>query len=140
MPTRVLRDGGGAETTLAAVTRGQVAVVNLWATWCAPCMREMPTLGALQRRFAGRLLVIPVSADDDARIERAKRDLAQLSENSLPFLVDSTRGVIFDLKAPGLPVTVLYNRQGVEIARVIGEANWDSEEAAALLEAALAEE
>lgn len=140
MPTRVLRDGEGRETNLAAVTGGQVAVVNLWATWCAPCMREMPTLGALQRRFTGRLVVLPVSADEDAKIAQAKRELAQLSENSLPFLVDSTRGVIFDLQAPGLPVTILYNRQGVEIARVTGEANWDSEEAAALIEAALAEE
>lgn len=140
MPTRVLRDGDGLETTLAAVTGGQVAVVNIWATWCAPCMREMPTLGALQRRFAGRLVVIPVSADEDSKIEQAKRDLAELSQGTLPFLVDSSRGVIFDLQAPGLPVTILYNRQGVEIARVTGEANWDSDEAAALMEAALAEE
>ena len=51
-------------------------LVDFWATWCAPCMREMPTLGALQRRFAGRLLVIPVSADEDSKIEQAKRDLA----------------------------------------------------------------
>lgn len=140
MPTRALRDGTGAETTLPVLAGGQVAVVNLWATWCTPCMTEMPTLGALQRRFAGRLRVIPVSADDDAKAELAQRELARLSENSLPFVMDSTRGVLFDAQAPGLPVTIIYNKQGQEVARLAGGADWSSDEAAALMEAVLAEE
>lgn len=140
MPTRELADGAGNETTLAQAAAGRVAVVNLWATWCNPCMREMPTLGALQRRFAGRLQVIPISADDASKVEEAKAELARLSENTLPFLVDTSRNVIFDAQAPGLPVTIIYNRQGMEIARVVGEAQWDSEEAASLMEAVLAQE
>lgn len=140
MPTRAVRDSTGAETTLAALAGGQVMVVNLWATWCTPCKAEMPTLGALQRRFEGRVRVIPVSVDEDAQAEAARSELAQLSENSLPFVMDSTRGVLFDVRAPGLPVTIIYSARGEEVARLAGGADWSSDEAAALVEAVLAGE
>jgi thiol-disulfide isomerase/thioredoxin len=139
LPTRTLQDASGAETNLAAY-RGQVLVVNLWATWCAPCMEEMPTLGALQRRFEGRLLVLPISADSEADREKAKTELARLTENSLPFLIDISRGVLFDAQAPGMPVTIIYGRDGAEIARLAGGADWDSPESVAFLEAVLAGE
>jgi thiol-disulfide isomerase/thioredoxin len=139
LPTRTLQDATGTETNLAAY-RGQVLVVNYWGTWCPPCLEEMPTLGALQRRFEGRLLVLPVAADDEGKRDEARRLLAQLSDNSLPFLIDITRGVVFDVQAPGLPVTVIYDRDGNEIARLAGGADWDSPEAVRFLEAVLAGE
>lgn len=139
MPTRVLRDAAGADTTLAAYG-GQVMVLNLWATWCAPCMEEMPTLAALQRRYEGRVRVVPVSVDRESDIERAQRELAQLSGGSLPFLIDISRGVLFDVQAPGMPVTIIYDRAGREVARLAGGADWSSEEAAAVIDAVLAGE
>ena len=139
LSTRTLTDASGAETTLAAF-RGEVLVVNLWATWCAPCVEEMPTLGALQRRFQGRLRVLPVSSDSEADREKAERELARLSGNSLPFLIDITRGIPFDAQAPGLPVTIIYDREGREVARLAGGADWDSPESVAFLEAVLAGE
>lgn len=139
MPTRMLRDASGADTSLEAF-KGEVLLVNLWATWCAPCVEEMPTLGAVQRRFGDRLRVLPISVDSEADRERAQRQLAQLSDNSLPFLIDISRGVLFDAQAAGMPVTILYNRDGREIARLAGGADWDSPEAVALLEAAVAGE
>ncbi len=139
MPTRPLRDAGGGETSLQAFA-GDVLVVNLWATWCAPCMEEMPTLGGLQRRFAGRLRVIPISVDSEADLEKAERDLARLAEGSLPFLSDITRSVLFDAQARGMPLTIIYNREGQEVARLAGGADWASDEAAALMEAVLAGE
>jgi thiol-disulfide isomerase/thioredoxin len=138
MPTRALRDAAGAETSLSAYA-GDVLVVNLWATWCAPCMDEMPTLGALQRRFEGRLKVIPISVDSEPDLGRAQRELADLSDGSLPFLSDMSRGVLFDVRAPGLPVTIIYSRDGRELARLAGGADWSSDEADALMEAALAQ-
>ena len=138
LPTRTIRDANGAETSLPAFT-GQVLVVNLWATWCTPCMEEMPTLGALQRRFAGRIRVIPVSADNEADKEKARRELAELSQDSLPFLIDISRGVLFDAQAAGMPVTIIYDPQGREIARVSGGADWSSDQASQLMEAVLAE-
>lgn len=139
MPTRMLRDAAGAEANLQGFA-GDVLVVNLWATWCAPCVEEMPTLGALQRRFEGRLRVIPISVDSEGERENARRQLAQLSGGSLPFLIDITRGVLFDAQAAGMPVTIIYDREGREVARLAGGADWDSPEAVVLLEAVLAGE
>lgn len=138
MPSQSLRDGEGGETTLAAF-HGDVLVVNLWATWCAPCMEEMPTLGALQRAYDGRLRVLPVSVDGEADQGRAKRALAELSEHSLPFLSDPSRAILFSARAAGMPTTIIYDREGREIARLTAGADWSSPEAAALMEAALAE-
>jgi len=140
MPTRTLTDAEGAETTLAAQYPGEVVVLNLWATWCAPCVEEMPTLGELQHRFEGRLRVIPVSIDSEGDRERAQAELARLSGNALPFYIDITRGVLFDTQAAGMPTTIIYNREGVEVARVSGAVDWVSDEAIAMLEAVIAGE
>ncbi len=139
MPASPLRDAAGAETNLAALAGGEVAVVNLWATWCAPCMTEMPSLGALQRRFQGRIRVIPVDLDEAPRLEAARAQLARLSQGSLHFVSDVDRGVLAELRPPGMPLTVIYGRDGRERARLVGGADWASEEAAALIEAVLAE-
>jgi thiol-disulfide isomerase/thioredoxin len=139
LPTRALRDAQGVETALSAY-RGEVLVVNLWATWCAPCMEEMPSLAQMQRTFEGRIRVVPVSVDGQADREKAIGQLAQLSGGSLPFLQDMTRGVLFDLQAAGMPVTIIYNREGEELARLAGGADWASEDAERLMEAVLAEE
>lgn len=135
---RTIRNAAGAETTLRAY-QGQVLVVNLWATWCAPCIEEMPTLAALQRRYQGRIRVIPVSVDGEGQRARAQRDLARLSGNALPFLIDISRGIIFDIGAPGMPVTVVYDARGHEVARLSGGADWSSPEAIALMDAVLAD-
>jgi thiol-disulfide isomerase/thioredoxin len=138
MPTRIIV-GPGGETSLPAF-EGELLVVNLWATWCGPCVEEMPTLAVLQRSLAGRLRVIPISVDSEADLERARQKLNELSEGELAFFSDITRGVLFDVDARGMPVTIIYDRQGVELARLTGGADWSSQEAHALIEAALAEE
>ena len=137
-PSRPITDAQGAVTNLQAF-RGQVTVVNLWATWCAPCVEEMPTLGALQRRFQGRIRVIPVDFDGDAKKADAMAELARLSNGSLPFYMDSSRALMFDVQAAGMPTTIIYDAQGRELARLSGGADWSSDEAAAVIEAALAE-
>jgi thiol-disulfide isomerase/thioredoxin len=139
MPMRPLRNAAGAETNLGAFP-GEVMVLNLWATWCAPCVEEMPTLAALQRRYEGRINVIPISVDGEGQRAKAQAQLAQLSEGSLPFLIDITRGVLFDVGAPGMPVTIIYDRDGREVARLAGGADWASEDAIALIDAVLAGE
>jgi len=138
MPSRAINDAEGVETTLPALG-GQVLVVNLWATWCAPCMEEMPTLAALQRRYRDRLRVLPISVDSEADLARAQRELARLSGGSLPFYSDISRGVLFDLRAPGMPLTVIYDAEGVEAARLAGGADWGGDDAGALMDAVLGE-
>ena len=139
MPTRTLRDAAGAETTLAAY-QGEVVVLNLWATWCAPCMEEMPSLMQLQYNFEGRIRVVPISVDSEGDREKAISELARLSGGNLPFLQDMTRGVLFDAQAAGMPVTIIYNRRGEEVARLAGGADWGSEDASRLIEAVLTEQ
>ena len=139
MPLRPLQDGAGAETSLGAY-QGKVMVLNLWATWCAPCVEEMPTLGALQRRYGERINVIPISVDGEGQRQRAQAQLAELSDSALPFLIDITRGVLFDVGAPGMPVTIIYDAEGEEVARLAGGADWASDEAFALIDAVLAGE
>ena len=137
LPIRALQDNQGRITNLRALG-GQVLVVNLWATWCEPCMREMPTLGALQRHFAGRIRVVPVNVDDTAHLEQAKQELAHLTQGGLPLLNDNSRGILFDVNTPGLPVTIIYDRTGHELARFTGPADWSSNDANALIEGVLA--
>jgi thiol-disulfide isomerase/thioredoxin len=139
MPTRALQNADGQDVTLQAYD-GEVLVVNLWATWCAPCMEEMPTLGALQRRFEGRLRVIPISVDSAADLEKAESELARLAGGSLPFLSDISRGVLFDVRAPGMPTTLIYDRNGNEVARLPGAADWGGDDAAAVMDVVLAEQ
>lgn len=137
LPQRAIQDVQGRVTNLRAFT-GQVLVVNLWATWCAPCMEEMPTLGALQRRFAGRIRIIPVNVDDTAHLEQAKQELTHLTQGVLPLYNDNSRGILFDVNAPGMPVTIIYDRRGHEVARLVGGADWSGDDAARLIEAVLA--
>jgi thiol-disulfide isomerase/thioredoxin len=116
--------------------RGKVVVMNVWAHWCAPCVIEMPTLAALQKRYQGTdLVVAPVSVD------RAKDYLDAKSfmgvNEPLPLLVDQDLGMLAMLKLRGLPSTVIYDRQGREVARLEGEAKWDTPEAYAFFDALL---
>ncbi len=136
LPMRAIVDAEGRVTNLHAF-QGQVLVVNLWATWCGPCMEEMPTLGALQRRFAGRIRVIPVDVDDTAHLPQAKQELQHLTQGALPLYNDNSRGILFDVNTPGMPVTIIYDRRGRELARLAGGADWSSDAAARLIEAVL---
>ena len=120
--------------------RGRTVLVNFWATWCAPCMEEMPSLAQLQRNFEGRIVVIPVSVDSEGDRTKAINELARLSGGSLPFLQDMTRGVLFDAQAAGMPVTIIYNTRGEEIARLAGGADWSSDEATRFINAVLTEQ
>ena len=134
-PTRAFVGPDGASMTLADFDGG-VTLVNLWATWCAPCLKEMPTLAALERAAGGDAFrVVPISIDKPAERAKAERMLAKLSEGALPFYHEPTGGLAFDVNAPGLPTTILYDRNGREIARVAGDADWSSPEARALVDA-----
>jgi len=140
MPIETLRDAAGAETNLPALSEGQVTLVNLWATWCAPCITEMPTIGALARQYEGRLNVVAISVDGVAKEADARAQLADLTDGALDFYIEPSRGVLFSMRAAGMPVTVLYGRDGRELARLVGGADWASPEAMALIDAALAEQ
>ncbi|NPD14253.1 TlpA family protein disulfide reductase [Xinfangfangia sp. D13-10-4-6] len=113
--------------------RGKWVVLNFWATWCAPCRAEMPSLARLQADMPG-LVVLPVATgrNEPAAIRRFY-DEAGLS--NLPTLRDPKSALSRQMGVMGLPVTVILNPEGEEVARLIGDAEWDSDSAKAVLSA-----
>ncbi|WP_347709236.1 TlpA family protein disulfide reductase [Stakelama marina] len=107
--------------------KGKPVLVNLWATWCAPCIAEMPTLDALATDMKGKLTVLPVSQDLDGadRVDPwfAKADYATLKPYLDPNLSLSAA------YAANLPTTILYDAQGKEVWRVTGKFDWASQQA-----------
>lgn len=113
--------------------KGKVILVNIWATWCPPCVVEMPMLNELQTlRGSTDFEVINISLDRTA--EEASQYLEDKNLSHLQDWHDSTYNLPSAIKAPGLPVTILYNRSGREIARLSGEADWVSPEALLLID------
>ena len=139
-PDYVFRDRNGTAVRFDAF-RGKVAVVNLWAMWCAPCRAEMPTLAALARRYSNRedMIVVPINVD--ATPEAVNAAKAFIDQNRpLPFYSDMRFQLPFEFPGEGkMPQTVLLDRQGRIRASLSGEANWDGPEARALIDALLAE-
>ena len=138
-PDYAFKDAAG-KTLKIADHKGQVVVVNLWATWCAPCKVEMPKLAKLQAAYAGKpVTVMAVSIDKPDALDAAKAFIAQ--QAPLAFYNDPEAKLPWALKpgAAGMPTTVVYGRDGLERGRVSGEADWDGAAAHALIDKALAE-
>jgi thiol-disulfide isomerase/thioredoxin len=137
-PSQPILGPDGKSTDLTQI-KAPVVVVNLWATWCAPCVTEMPTLAKLQAAYPGRILVVPVSMDTAKDREKARAFIAQYPP--LPFYQDPKAAMVFTVTPPaeGLPTTLLYGRNGRERARVSGGADWSGPDAHAVIEALLAE-
>ena len=134
VPDAVLLDGGDAEVPLAN-WRGQWVVLNFWATWCAPCRAEMPSLQRLQAAMPG-LAVLPVAAGRNPM--PAIRRFYDEAAITLPVLRDPKSVLAHQMGVLGLPVTLIIDPQGREVARLIGDAEWDSAAAQAVLAALMA--
>ncbi len=124
-------DAQGKAITLAD-KRGRVVLMNFWATWCSPCVREMPSLGRLQAKFDKSVFeVVLISEDrDPAVIEPFFR---RLGLTNMTAYHDPRFRLSRQLAVPGLPTTLLIDQRGFEVGRVIGSAEWDSPEALALI-------
>jgi thiol-disulfide isomerase/thioredoxin len=116
-----------------ADSNGKIRVVNFWATWCFPCREEMPTLDALQKQLGGEDFEVLTIATGFNNLDGIKRFLAEAEVTSLPILLDPDSSLGAEFGAIGLPLTVILNREGQEIARLTGGAEWDSESAIAIL-------
>ena len=135
LPAFVFLDASGKERTLGD-WRGKVVLLNLWATWCIPCRKEMPGLERLQKELGSDTFEVVAVSADRVGIEGAKKFLAGIKVSDLGVYADPTVRVTSTLKAIGLPATLLIDREGREIGRLTGPAEWDSAEAKALVKAA----
>ena len=117
---------------------GKPVLVNIWATWCAPCIVEMPMLDELAVREKDRLKVLVVSQDIQGA-EKVVPFFARGDFRELEPYIDPENGLSFGFGSGLMPTTVLYDSQGKEVWRVIGAMDWDGAKAAALLENTLAE-
>lgn len=137
LPDGLTFQGADGPVTLADY-RGKVVLVNLWAEWCAPCIEEMPTLQALDSALGGEdFQVLPVSVDGNG-IAESQKVLARFGAGELKTIGDADMTLMTRLGLTGLPASVLLDRQGREIGRLVGPAEWDSTEAKALVRAAIA--
>ena len=128
MPALTFLTLDGQVTTLEAF-KGQVVVLNLWATWCVPCREEMPSLERLQARFEGQPVVVLALSVDRAGPERVQAFLNEIGVKRLHVYRDPKAAATRALRVPGLPATILIDRQGREVGRVLGIAAWDGPQA-----------
>ncbi len=135
VPAAVLLDATDAEHSLAEY-KGRWVVLNFWATWCAPCREEMPSLDRLQAAMP-EIAVVPVATGRNA-LPGIERFYADAGVVNLPVLRDVKSELSRGMGVLGLPVTVILNPEGQEVARLIGDAEWDSDSAKAVLAALIA--
>ncbi|MDZ4136831.1 MAG: TlpA disulfide reductase family protein [Paracoccaceae bacterium] len=113
--------------------QGQWVVVNFWATWCAPCRKEMPALDRLGGALAGKGPAVVTVATGRNPVPAINRFFAEIGVENLPALRDPKAELARAMGVFGLPVTVILDPEGREVARLIGDAEWDSENAQAVL-------
>jgi thiol-disulfide isomerase/thioredoxin len=121
--------------------RGRTVLVNLWATWCVPCRKEMPALDSLETKLGSEDFQVVAINIDTRDAQKPKAFLKEGNLNRLDYFTDATAKVFQDLKgvgrALGMPTSVLVDGKGCEIATIAGPAEWDSEDAVKLLKAAM---
>jgi thiol-disulfide isomerase/thioredoxin len=129
----------GRAMTLSDLS-GKTLLVNLWATWCAPCREEMPALDQLQREAGGEDFEVVTINIDTGDVAKAEAFLEEIGVANLALYRDASMGVFNDLKADGLafglPVTLLVDEEGCLLASMNGPAAWASEDAFRLIEGA----
>ncbi|MBP1806596.1 TlpA family protein disulfide reductase [Rubellimicrobium aerolatum] len=138
VPDASFQGDDGAEMTLQDLA-GDVIVLNFWATWCAPCREEMPTLANLQKELGDegvRVVTVATGRNDPVALDEF---LTEAGADALPRWRDPQQGLARAMGVLGLPVTVILNREGQEVARLTGDADWSSPSAQAILRALAAE-
>jgi thiol-disulfide isomerase/thioredoxin len=131
-PQSFLGGKDGATTTLQTF-RGKVVLVNFWATWCAPCIKELPSLVSLQAKLGGAGFTVLALSEDLKGWPVIAPFLAQHGIAGLPVLHDPQGAASRALKVAGLPTSVLFDRDGHELGRLVGPADWGGPDALALI-------
>ena len=132
---RYLTENGRAGTLDAF--RGKVIVLNIWASWCPPCIREMPTLDALQADLGRANLQVVALSIDTGGVPEVRRFFDRIGIRHLAIQVDPTMLAFTNLRLSGLPTTLILDADGRELARLVGPASWNAPEIETFLKAYL---
>jgi len=136
MPTTGFLDVNGKPVSLDAY-KGKIVLVNIWATWCPPCLAELPSIDALEAELGGAdFAVVPVAMGRNP-VVAIKKFYQKAGIKNLPILRDPRQKFARANGILGLPTTIILNTKGEEIARMIGDADWHSKEALTLIKALL---
>ncbi|MCO4848904.1 MAG: TlpA family protein disulfide reductase [Yoonia sp.] len=125
------------DMTLADLN-GKYIVLNFWATWCAPCRKEMPELSALQADLGGDMFQVVTVATGRNPLPAMKKFFEEIGVDNLPLHTDARQSFSRSMGVLGLPVTLIIDPEGHEIARLQGDADWHSDSAVAIITALLA--
>jgi thiol-disulfide isomerase/thioredoxin len=128
-PVAALRfdDGRGQERSLSDF-RGKVVLLNIWATWCVPCRKEMPELDHLEALLGGLKFAVVTVSVDRLGIEAVGKFFEEAGVQRLPAYIDNSGNALRTLRAFGLPTSVVIDPDGRELGRITGPAEWDSPE------------
>jgi thiol-disulfide isomerase/thioredoxin len=129
-------DGTGAAKDLSN-WKGRVVLLNLWATWCGPCRKEMPELAKLQKLMGSADFEVVALSEDLKGIEASSKFLKETGSDNLALYLDQKATALAAIQSVGLPTTLLIDRNGKEVGRLLGPADWASPEAQALVKAVL---
>lgn len=132
VPELSFQNADGQPRTLGDFA-GKVVLLNIWATWCAPCRKEMPTLDRLQAELGGPDFEVVALSVDRKGSEVVRKFFDEIGIKHLALNIDTSSKAMFALGAVGLPLTLLIDREGREVGRVIGPAEWDSPEVVAFI-------
>lgn len=137
LPAFTFADADGTSKSLADFS-GKIVLLNIWATWCVPCREEMPAFDKLETKLGGKDFAVVAVNIDKGGPDKAAAFLKETGATHLTLYTDPSGKLFSTLKAIGMPTTLLIDRDGKELARLVGPADWASPEAVALIEAAIA--
>ena len=141
VPNLSFKAADGTEKTLADL-KGKTVLLNLWATWCAPCRQEMPALDQLQAKLGSKDFEVVAVNIDTRNPDKPKQFLADMKIANLAFYADPSARIYQDLKAIGkafgMPTTMIIDKEGCEVGYLAGPAEWSSADGLALVGAAIA--
>ncbi len=132
---KIVLDENGNEIRFATLLADRPVLINFWATWCAPCRKEMPSLDSLAASFPGQeFAVLPVATGKNS-VEDILAFFEDIEVSGLPILRDPGMDVAGSFGVFGIPTTLILDRSGAVIARLSGDADWNSESARAIVQA-----
>lgn len=132
LPATVFTEEDGTKRVVADFG-GRIVLMNFWATWCGPCVREMPSLERLHQKLGSKDFTVIALSEDRKGWAKIAPFRKELGLTALPLFHDVGSKMMFGAKVRGLPTTILIGRDGKELGRLTGHAEWDSDEAVALM-------